>query len=118
MPQSKRQKAPAATDTKIERLNKRVGAWLERMDRQFKRADGRVGRLTESIASGFEYISGRIDGVSDRVDLLGIDLAKLRDDVRAVDGKVSGIWNVLDQHTDRIKRLESVVFRNGKGVAR
>jgi predicted phage gp36 major capsid-like protein len=39
------------------------------------------------------------------------DMMKMRDDIRAVDSKVSGIWNVIDQHADRLKRLEMMVLK-------
>ena len=47
----------------------------------------------------------------DDIARLETEMFRMRDDIRAIDGKVSGIWNVLDLHTDRIKKLETEVQR-------
>lgn len=44
--------------------------------------------------------------VEERMSGVETEMMKMRDDIRAVDSKVSGIWNVIDVHADRIKKLE------------
>jgi chromosome segregation ATPase len=81
--------------------------------------DTKIDRFREAVISGFEHLNEKIEGVdgkvsalTQRVDSLETQMMKMRDDIRAIDGKVSGIWNVLDAHTDRLKKLEAIVFRS------
>ena len=52
-----------------------------------------------------------LDAVEVRLSGMESEMMKMRDDIRAVDSKVSGIWNVIDLHADRIKKLESDIER-------
>ena len=57
------------------------------------------------------FIKDRVVSLEEKIDLLETEMMKMRDDIRAIDAKVSGIWNVLDMHSDRIKKLEADMQR-------
>ncbi len=57
------------------------------------------------------FIKDRVVSLEEKIDRLETEMMKMRDDIRAIDAKVSGIWNVLDMHSDRIKKLEADMQR-------
>ena len=71
-----------------------------------------VSFIKDRVVGIEEKVKGleeNVQGLSEKVDRIETEMMKMRDDIRAVDAKVSGIWNVLDVHTDRIKKLEADV---------
>lgn len=80
--------------------------------------DAKIDNFRVSVVSGFESMNERfleledkVVGLESRFDRLESEMMKMRDDIRAVDSKVSGIWNVIDVHAERIKQLETSVQR-------
>jgi tRNA A-37 threonylcarbamoyl transferase component Bud32 len=73
---------------------------LEVLDQKIESLGSRMERLTEAVTSGFEHVHEKMES----------EFAKVRDDIHAVEGKVSGIWNVLDQHGDRLHKIETTLF--------
>lgn len=73
--------------------------------------DTKIDRFKEAVVSGFEHMNEKFSGLEDRFSHLETEMMKMRDEVRAIDGKVSGIWNVIDVHADRIKKLEMEIHK-------